>query len=81
PGITNYRQFVSVLTNDDATLLLVYAPEKITFRLRNPRLLTYKAKWFNPVTNQDSVVADFGPDPILELAAPFEKDAVLVLTR
>jgi len=81
PGATNFRQFVSALANDDASTVLVYLPEKLSCRLRNPRLMTYKARWFDPIAGQDSAVADFGPGPILEIPSPFEKDAVLVLTR
>ncbi|RPI19438.1 MAG: DUF4038 domain-containing protein [Acidobacteria bacterium] len=81
PGLTDYRQFVPALANDDVSTVLVYVPEKIRCRLRNPRLLQYTAQWFNPVTNQALAVADFGPDSVLTVDPPFEKDAVLVLTK
>ncbi len=79
PGLTDFRQFISVLGNDDASTLLVYVPVKGAVRLRNPRQLTYQASWFNPVTNQDSEATTLGSELVLEIESPYEKDAVLVL--
>jgi hypothetical protein len=81
PGLADYRNFVSVLASDAAETVLVYFPAKFACRIRNPRLLDYSASWFDPVRGEFSAATPPGPQPILELAAPFEKDAVLVLKQ
>ncbi len=52
PGDSIYNQWISVLRKDDHSEILVYLPKKAKVSLFNPEGFTYKAQWFNPVTNE-----------------------------
>jgi len=79
PGLTDFSQFIPLLGNDDGSTILAYVPAKLPFRIRNPRLLEYRAQWFDPVENKYSDESSVPRGPLLDFAVPFDHDGVLIL--
>ena len=81
PGDEDYRQFVSVVQTDDASLLLAYVPQKLTVQLYNPQHLDYQGQWFDPATATYTDATLTSKKGVLSTASPQEKDLVLILRK
>ena len=81
PGDAAFNHFISVVHTDDERLIMAYVPVKSTVKLYNPQKITYKARWFNPVTNQYQPAKITNKDGLIEAASPGEGDGVLVLEK
>ena len=81
PGDDDYRQFVSLVQTDDASLVLAYVPRPTTVTLYNPQRLTYQGQWFDPATAKYEVADVFSEKGVLRVTSPGEEDRVLVLRR
>lgn len=79
PGDEDYRQFVSVVQNDSASLVLAYVPQKLTVQLHNPQHIKYHGRWFDPATAEYEEAALILKDGVLVATSPQSKDFVLVL--
>jgi hypothetical protein len=79
PGLTRFNQFVSVVKSLDHKTILAYVPVKSTLKFRKSLPGNYKARWFNPVTNQtaDGISEDSGN--FVTVISPGDSDFVLVL--
>ena len=79
PGDEDYRQFISVVQDDSASLVLAYVPRKSTVELYNPRRIKYRGQWFDPSTAKYEEADLIMKDGVLVATSPQEKDFVLVL--
>lgn len=79
PGLANFSHFISLLGSDDGSTLIAYIPAKLAFQLRNPGLLDYRARWFDPVTNQYTAEESAPRGETVSFTVPFEHDGVLIL--
>ena len=79
PGDEDYRQFISVVQDDSASLVLAYVPRKSTVELYNPRRIKYRGQWFDPSTAKYEKADLIMKDGVLGATSPQEKDLVLVL--
>ncbi|EAZ83020.1 apiosidase-like domain-containing protein [Algoriphagus machipongonensis] len=81
PGDEKFDQFVSVVSNEEKSKILIYSPVKQPFKLFNINGNTYQLRWFNPIDNT-YMEGNLSPkDPILEFENPLDQDMVLVLER
>lgn len=79
PGDEDYRQFVSVVQNDNASLVLAYVPQRLLVQLHNPRQLKYRGQWFNPATAEYTEADLTVKGGALSTTSPQDQDFVLVL--
>jgi hypothetical protein len=79
PGNEIFNQFVSILKSIDNRTILAYLPVKLSVQIRKPLGISYKATWFNPVTDEYSqgFVVDEGN--LLSISSTFEGDMLLIL--
>jgi hypothetical protein len=81
PGETTYNHFISVLSTADSGTLLAYLPAKGTVRLRNPKNISYQARWFSPVTNQYQSAELSMEEGAVKATSNFQHDMLLVMTK
>lgn len=81
PGDDDYRQFVSVVQDDSASLVLAYVPQKLTVQLYNPFQLQYRGQWFDPSTAKYTEAELIDEGGQLSVTSPVEGDLVLVLKK
>lgn len=79
PGEESFDQFVSILSEAENKLLLVYTPQKQTFQIKPIFGKSYNVIWFNPATNEYLPGESIQMNQILTFENPFEEDAVLIL--
>jgi len=81
PGDKVFNHFVSVVTNEDKSTILVYSPVKQPLKLFELEGIEYKVRWFDPVTNsyEDGAVNRQGH--VLKFENPLEQDMMLILER
>ncbi|SHO59974.1 DUF4038 domain-containing protein [Algoriphagus zhangzhouensis] len=79
PGEESFDQFVSILSDAENKLLLVYTPQMQTFQIKPIFGKSYKVTWFNPATNEYLPGESIQIYQILTFENPFEEDAVLIL--
>ena len=83
PGDEDYRNFVSIVRTDNCCTILVYLPSATPLRLRNPKKLSYRLRWFHPsentyTTGEDEIDTS---GEIIEITPPGPHDAVAVLEK
>ena len=79
PGDDNFRQFVSLVQTDDATLMLAYVPQPTTIALYNPQHLSYRGQWFDPTTAEYTDAEIVAEEGVMRVTSSGEGDRVLVL--
>ncbi|MGB3779186.1 MAG: DUF4038 domain-containing protein [Tunicatimonas sp.] len=79
PGNEEYRQFVSVVQDDSASLVLAYVPQKAVVQLYNSQRIQYRGRWFDPATAKYEEAKLTLKDGVLETTSPRDTDLVLVL--
>ncbi len=78
-GDKDHRQFVSVVQDDSASLVLVYIPRKSTMQLYNPQHIQYRGQWFDPATAKYEEATLILNDGIIKATSPQDTDLVLIL--
>lgn len=81
PGEESFDQFVSVLSDLENKLVLVYSPKKGDFQIKPIWESSYKVTWFNPATNEYLSGERIQMNQIETFENPFEEDAVLILEK
>ena len=81
PGNDDYRQFVSLVQTDDASLMLAYVPQAVTVALYNPQHLAYQGQWFDPATAKYTEAEVTTESGVLRVTSPGKGDSVLVLRK
>lgn len=81
PGERDPQRYVAAAKSDDGALLVVYVPTPGSVRLANPFGHRFEAEWFDPVASVSRPGGSLGPADVLEIASPFQEDAVLILRR
>lgn len=81
PGEESFDQFISVLSDPERKLVLVYSPQKGNFSLNQVSGSSYKVIWFNPATNEYLSGKSIQMNQIAAFENPFEGDAVLILEK
>jgi hypothetical protein len=79
PGEESFDQFVSVLSDPESKLVLVYSPQKGDFQIKPIWKSSYKVTWFNPASNEYLSGESIQMNQIMTFENPFEEDAVLIL--
>src|SRR5690606_1376486 len=52
PGDEVFNHFISLVANNDRSILLAYTPVQQEIRILNPLGLIYTARWFDPANNR-----------------------------
>lgn len=81
PGDSTFNEFVSILSDADQSLVLVYTPVRQSFHLFPLLGTAYQAKWFDPKSNKYLDLGSLSGMGDLEFESPFEEDAILVLEK
>ena len=80
PGDQHYDYFVSAVRTEDYTTLLFYIPHPaILLEIKNHYQLSYKAQWYNPVTNKYMGKFELTSNKTLQITPPIAEALVLVL--
>ena len=81
PGDQTYNHFISLLSDADYSTVLAYVPAKGPIKIRNPLNIKYRARWFNPVTNQYQTAELEQHAGYVQGTANFKNDMILVLHK
>jgi hypothetical protein len=81
PGDKAFNHFISVAQTDTGDVVVAYVPVKSAITLHNPLGTKYRARWFNPVTNDFITTLVGYRGGVVEVMSPQDSDMVLVLDR
>ncbi|MCE7057507.1 DUF4038 domain-containing protein [Algoriphagus sp. AGSA1] len=79
PGDEVFNHFISVLANEDRSMVLIYSPVKQSISVFNIDGKKYKVRWFDPVLNKVITGEPTPHEHILEFENPLDQDMVLVM--
>lgn len=78
PGIEAFNQFISVVSDDRKTLIMVYTPTNNDFSIRLPRN-DYRARWFDPIKGTYRNALIERKEHLVKFSPPEAQDWILVL--
>jgi len=81
PGDEAFNHFISVLANEDRSLILVYTPVRQMIKLYSSNKEGFMASWFDPVNNSYDDAAYQIQNHLLVVNNPKDQDMVLILKR
>lgn len=81
PGDGVFNHFISVVSNEDKSKILVYSPVKQTIKLFALDGIEYKVSWFDPVKNSYQGGSLNQNGQLLEFENPLAQDMVLILEK
>ncbi len=79
PGDEVFNHFISVVANEDRSIVLIYSPVKQSIRVFNIDGKKYKVRWFDPILNKFITSEPTPHEHILEFENPLDQDMVLVM--
>ncbi|NND05842.1 MAG: DUF4038 domain-containing protein [Saprospiraceae bacterium] len=81
PGNKVYNHFISLVSDDSASIILAYTPIQQRVTIRNPKGHTYDGRWFNPVGNKFMKANLQIEGHTVSATPPSEQDYILILER
>ncbi|MGK7393649.1 MAG: apiosidase-like domain-containing protein [Candidatus Cyclobacteriaceae bacterium M3_2C_046] len=81
PGDQQFNHFISVVKNDDSSLIMAYLPVLQEIKIYNPDHLNYEGQWFDPVNNVYLEATLVNSQGIVSTTPPSASDHVLILKK
>lgn len=81
PGDKVFNHFVSVLANEDQSVILVYLPVKQSVKVYNINQKQFTARWFDPVKNSYADATIGNENNLLVVENPKDQDMILILKQ
>lgn len=81
PGDKTFDHFISVVANEDKSIILVYSPVKQLIKLYNINQTEFSAQWFDPVQNSYTDAVIENKNNVMKIENEKEQDMVLVLKK